>query len=339
MAATQLRQSIFTHQGTIISLGMLITAGFLAYFAWQASSSSVSHSARYQITTSSISLNQQPEWLRADVKLEALSRSGLLTNPTNGSLGVSILDPVNQLEDRVVTAFEFHPWVLKVTSVVKSPPNQLNVEVEYRKPLGVLATTSNQVDQIPYFPISEDGVLLPQNDLSPKDLGLLPRIDIRQFQQAASSSPPQVGQRWTEPRVAGAIDIISHLGSRWQSFALLDIRPSVVPEIRGNQRYYVYEIRSNSGTRIVWGAAPGNAPTDEHSFETKLDRLENYIAQSGKLDSIESSPALIDVRRELRTQPRLVKKEDDSKESTRTATAPKEKPKKTAAKPTNTEKK
>ena len=326
-----LHQTLRTHRGTIVSLGLLIAAGFGANFAWQASNSSVVHSPRYQVTTTSITISQQPNWLHADVKLEALSRSGLLSDPTNGKVGVSIIDPTDQLEERVATAFEFHPWIQKVTKVTKSPPNQLVVEVEYRRPVAVLSTTAKEANQIPYYPIDEEGVLLPQKDLSPKDLGLLPRIDIKQFQPSSTPSGLQVGQRWTEPRIAGAVDIIRRLDQRWHSLELLDIRPSTVPEIRGNQRYYLYELRSDSGTKILWGAAPAYAPSGEHSFEDKLARLESYVASSGNLGSVHSSPAFIDVRTKLQTQPRLVKKENGNQPKTRTASAPEKEPKKTAS--------
>jgi len=68
----------------------------------------------------------------------------------------------------------------------------------------------------------------------------------------------------------------------------------------------VFHLITRGGTRVVWGAAPTNAPPGEDSFETKLQRLRECTNQLGPLDSVRG-PAVVDVRRELAITPRTVK--------------------------------
>ena len=72
---------------------------------------------------------------------------------------------------------------------------------------------------------------------------------------------------------------------------------------------YTFEIITSGGTRIVWGAAPGQeASAGESAFDQKRKRLLDYAAQHGQLESIDG-PAAIDVRSDLVVTPRTAQHE------------------------------
>jgi hypothetical protein len=90
---------------------------------------------------------------------------------------------------------------------------------------------------------------------------------------------------------------------------LVDILPSTRPEILDEHRFFVYDLMTRGGTRVVWGAAPGQSPPGEADFASKLDRLRSCVNQHGPLDTVQS-PAIVDVRNQLTVTPRTVKKTD-----------------------------
>jgi hypothetical protein len=87
----------------------------------------------------------------------------------------------------------------------------------------------------------------------------------------------------------------------------VEISPSARPEIQGDRRYFVYDLVTRGGTRIVWGAPPRERVPGEDDFAAKLGRLKQCIAQYATLDWTEW-PALVDVRRGLAVTPRTAKK-------------------------------
>ncbi len=335
--------SLQARRGILVGMGILLLLGVVSHFAWQRVEPQIRSESRYQVTAASIQITQQPEWLHSDVKLEALGRAGLLSETAEGvsTAGLSILDDPDQLEERVAMMLEFHPWIRSVGKITKSPPNRLLVEVEYRAPVAALSTgqlPSGPLQASDLIPIDSEGILLLASDLDPRQLGFLPRIDVSNLLRATGTQAPRAGEQWTDPRIVGAIDLINRLGPIWYQLSLLDITPSTAPEVIGNDRFYVYDLRSNGGTTIYWGAAPSIAPASESPFEAKLARLQSYIAQNGPLNSVQNSPARIDIRSEIKVIPRLVKKKKSPTEKTRTAKVPEGSPTtKTAQAPLNDE--
>jgi hypothetical protein len=97
--------------------------------------------------------------------------------------------------------------------------------------------------------------------------------------------------------------------------------PSARPEVRDGSRFFVYDLITRGGTRIVWGAAPGTAPPKEDSFDAKLSRLQNCVEKHGPLDSVRG-PAIVHVRSALEVIPRTVKKPSTAGKDPRTAKTP-----------------
>ncbi|MGL4514120.1 MAG: cell division protein FtsQ/DivIB [Lacipirellulaceae bacterium] len=282
------------------SLGLLVGLGLASATVWRIAEPSIRDEAQYRVTPSSVTLSPPPPWVRSDVRAEAMQNAGLLGADPNSTL--SILDGPDRLEKRLSTALGFHPWVRSVGAIRKAPPNLVSVEVEYRRPLAAVTTGG------PLLPIDVDGVLLPARDLTPEELSWLPRIDARPSAADVTSPQPRVGERWADPRLIGAVALVASIGAEWNRLCLLEVIPASTPEVRGDQRYCTFELRTTGNTRIGWGAAPGFAPPDESPFAEKLARLRAYIAANGPLDTT-ASPEWIDVRNGLTTRPRMVRRD------------------------------
>ena len=70
---------------------------------------------------------------------------------------------------------------------------------------------------------------------------------------------------------------------------------------------YSFEIVTTGGTRIIWGATPGQESSSGDSpFNQKRQRLLDYAAQHGKLESIDG-PAVLDVRSDVVVTPRTAR--------------------------------
>ena len=195
-------------------------------------------------------------------------------------------------------AFVLHPWIASVERITKLYPDGAHVEVTYRKPIAVIEMSSPQGMLL--VPVDNQAVHLPPADVPEVYKRYLPRI------QNVVERPP-VGQRWDDPRVTGAADLAVRLAEVWEQLALVDILPSTRPEIFDEHRYFVYDLMTRGGTRVVWGAAPAQAPPGEDDFDAKLERLRACVADVGPLDTVRS-PAVVDVRNQLSVTPRTVNK-------------------------------
>lgn len=225
----------------------------------------------------------------ADVRSEVIRNAGL-----DGRL--STLD--NSFMSVVQDAFVLHPWIDSVGSIRKRFPGGVDVEVTYRKPIAVVEMSSPQ--GVMLIPVDQHAVHLPTGDVPEVYKRYLPRI------QNIIERPP-VGQRWDDLRMTGATDLAYRLADCWEQLSLVDILPSSRPEIMDEHRYFVYDLMTRGGTRIVWGAAPAQSPPGEDNFDAKLARLRTCVAEMGPFDTVRS-PAVVDVRNQLSVTPRTVKK-------------------------------
>jgi hypothetical protein len=82
---------------------------------------------------------------------------------------------------------------------------------------------------------------------------------------------------------------------------------------------YSFEIVTTGGTRIIWGATPGQESSlGDSPFNQKRQRLLDYAAQHGKLESIDG-PEVLDVRSDVIVTPRTARHKPAAKtDATRT---------------------
>jgi hypothetical protein len=210
-----------------------------------------------------------------------------------------VLDDWDTLSRRVKDAFEFHPWVASVERITKRLPAALEIELKYRCPLA--AVESRDDSGVTFLPIDEHGVRLPEADLTDAERRYLPRI-------SGVTGRPLVGDVWADPRVTGGVKLIAALNDVWQQLKLVEIMAALRSSSGNETPLYSFDIVTTGGTRIVWGAAPGQeGPVGELSCDEKRRRLVEYANEHGRLESIDG-PAAIDVRSELVVTPRTARR-------------------------------
>ncbi|QEG35355.1 cell division protein FtsQ/DivIB [Bythopirellula goksoeyrii] len=274
----------------VIALLVVGLMGWGMTKVWQQVAPSIIHRPPYLLSAERITATPPPEWIAADVCSEVVHNTGL-----NGRLSTLDDSFMSVVED----AFVLHPWIASVVKIRKLYPDGVHVEVTYRKPVAVVEMSSPQGMLL--VPVDQQAVHLPSKDVPELYKRYLPRI------QNVVERPP-VGQRWDDLRVTGAADLAMRLSDVWEQLSLVDILPSTRPEILDEHRYYVYDLMTRGGTRVVWGAAPAQAPPGEDDFTAKLERLRSCVADIGPLDSVHS-PEVVDVRNQLSVTPRTVRKE------------------------------
>jgi len=282
-------QLIALRPRALVALAVIALLGWGMQGVWQHYSPQISQRSNYLLTDQRITISALPEWITGDVRGEAVRNAGLAGR-------LSVLDDafVQVIED----AFVLHPWVESVDRITKSYPAGVHVELTYRRPVAVVELVNQNVVQL--IPIDRHGVHLPESDVPNIRKRYLPRI-------GNIVERPPVGQPWADPRVLGAVELAVQLEPVWKSLHLVDILPSARAEIRNQRRYFLFDLITRTGTRIVWGAAPGTAPPGEDKFAVKLDRLNICNQQYGPLDSLHG-PAVVDVRKALAITPRTAKK-------------------------------
>ncbi len=272
-----------------IALVVVTLLGWGMQGVWRHYAPQISQRSNYLLSEQRITLPALPEWITGDVRGEAVRNAGIVGR-------LSILDEAfNQV---IEDAFVLHPWVESVDRITKSYPAGVHVELTYRRPVAVVELVNQNVVQL--VPIDHHGVHLPASEVPNIRKRYLPRI-------GGIVERPPVGQPWADQRVLGAAELAEQLSQVWESLHLVDILPSARPEIRSGHRYFVFDLITQGGTRVVWGASPGAAPPGEDDLAVKLERLRNCDRKYGPLDSVRG-PAVVDVRKELAITPRTVKK-------------------------------
>jgi hypothetical protein len=95
---------------------------------------------------------------------------------------------------------------------------------------------------------------------------------------------------------------------------------AIAPTSSQDSQAYTFELVTTGGTRIIWGGAPGQeTASGESPFEKKRQRILEYAAQHGKLETIDG-PEKLDVRSELIVTPRTARHKRDATDNDATQT-------------------
>ncbi|HXY37291.1 MAG TPA: hypothetical protein VEI07_23890 [Planctomycetaceae bacterium] len=255
---------------------LLVIAGIAFYFlapkalGWLPD---LAHRPEYVVKPEDIHYTDAPPWVPRTF-LRQVFREGTLDNE------LSTLDP--QLVDHVAAAFQKHPWVDHVVSVRKEFPHRVTVVLEYRKPAAFVVTEAER------FAVDKQAVLLPPPDLPPAE------DEFPIITNARSSPPTEAGNTWHDRTIEDAARIADVLGPSWKKLQLQAIEiPNLAEDANPNDA--VYTLRTTSGSRIIWGRAPGSDHPGELSPEQKIGRLEEYVARKGGF-SDPQGPLEIDIR-------------------------------------------
>jgi hypothetical protein len=280
------------------ALAVLVAIGLGGQIAWQHFGPEIARRPQFLITADGIHISPPPPWVHSDIRAEVLRDSGLIGN-------LSVLEDGPALQQRARDAFAFHPWVKSVKRIVIGLPASLEVELEYRRPVAAVEATDG--DAVTFLPVDASGVRLPEGDFNDVERRYLPRI-------SGVTGRPVAGKTWGDPRVVDAAMLAAGLSDIWNELRLVEIVPSPQMQVRGESRYFTFDIVTSGGTRVVWGAARGQErDAAESPFDIKRKRLLDYASQQGHLDSVDG-PAEVDVRIDLKVTARTARRPAESSE-------------------------
>ena len=269
------------NRGPAFAAVILIAAICGLAFAWNRWGKLATHTDDFIVTPERIHVTPPPPWIHGDVKAEVIRTAGLTRR--------NLRD--RDLVKHVASAFALHAWVAKVNRVQKRYPAQVDVEVEYRKPVASVEITNRGQPGLLF--VDAESVLLPSSDFAQNQAKDFLRI-------AAGTSTPAglYGSAWGDPRIAGAARLAAAWDKRFQPLSLYRIVPTELPSGE-----LIYELRTVGETRILWGHAPGQETATEPTPEQKIQALENYVNDKGPLDR-ENGERLIDVCKLASTIPK-----------------------------------
>jgi hypothetical protein len=246
-------------------LAIVAVVGGGGYWAWSKLRDSVTGQSHYSITAESIVLSPQPDWIKADVKTEALRDASL-------ELPLPLLD--DALAERISKAFAFHPWIAEVKQVRKAVPSQVIVDVVYRKP----ACMVELPEGLGLYAVDASAYLLPTKDFldDPRRAHGYPRLT-----GIVNLNMGRLGMRWPDPFVQGGAAVAAALETAWPRLNLARIAPSLDSISSPTPRF---ELVTRLGTRIVWGSAPGQETAGEMPAARKVESLLRYANDNGSLE-------------------------------------------------------
>lgn len=260
-----------------VSNQVVIGALFLAsltigmFLIWQQYGQRVIGQSDFVLSAEGINISPPPKWIRTDLASEAMV-SGNLNNLNMRQPDVTV---------RVAQAFAMQSWVKRVVRVSKSYPGQVQVEIEYRRPVAMVEVTDG------LSPIDSEGVLLPSNDFlnemrtGPSELAqALPRI------WAHDTGPVgPLGTQWGDPRIHNAAKLATTLLPVWKQLGLYQIVAlgGSDPQALESPRFI---LRTTNDTRVEWGTTPGKEHGDEPTPAMKIKRLQEFIKKNGSLEAV-----------------------------------------------------
>jgi hypothetical protein len=207
---------------------------------------------------------------------------------------LSVLD--DDLVDRIKDGFAQNAWVAKVNRVSKHFPASVKVDLTYRQPVCMVEVPGGALA------VDAEGVVLPSEDFTPLEAKtrypLLLGVDRK--------PPGMFGGRWGDARVIGGAEIAALFGQLWETFQLqrmeaFEADPATaqtgVATNGANQRSEpFFALFTRSGTRILWGHAPGASYLGEIPAAEKLARLKAYFDNNDSLDGPNHKAQELDVR-------------------------------------------
>lgn len=195
---------------------------------------------------------------------------------------LSVLDP--ELPRLLAEAFSRHPWVENVVSVHNVFPATVSIELTYRRPVALVQVEDG------FYAVDSKGSLLPPQDFDESALEkYVPVLGIHSRPQKAA------GRLWNDPAVLGAAQLADFLGVRWKSLGLSAIEVSSGSGADASLEHLTFTLRTQEGSRILWGRVPGSSHPGELAAHQKLGRLEKYLAEFGNFKH-PHGPYEIDIR-------------------------------------------
>jgi hypothetical protein len=266
----------------------------LLWFAFQQWGALVTKNSQFAIDANNLQVGPpQPTWIYGNVKAEVIRDASLEE--------LNSLD--HDLVPRLIDAFEMHPWVAEVMHLYKKHPNEVIVQLAYRKPVAMVEVIEAGVRRL--VPVDSKGVVLPtdgfHNQLDSAEN--YPRIS------AGRNMPPgPKGTTWGDSRIRGAAAIANLLGDDWRQLALHRITANPSSDGAGP----VFVLRSRNDNSLIWGRAPGEEVVGEPQAATKLQRLATFIQHH---KTIEDAPlgSVFDLREATGSETRTARQVNENR--------------------------
>lgn len=231
------------------------------YFAWQ--NWGAQHVSRkyYGIDPARIHVTQKPDYINADITTSVYTDTRLDQ--------LSLLDP--SASARIASAFSVHPWVRRVVAVRKLPGGDVDVHLQYRKPVAMVFVISRhpEIKGRSFFAIDDEGVLLPTTEFTREATMNYIHIEVPDVYPTGG-----VGSTFGDARVTGAAKLAAAIEPlqpvlRIKSIRLSErSRTSPVPQ---------YDFLAMDGREFFWGSAPGEELYGEPKSDVKLRQLAEHI--------------------------------------------------------------
>jgi hypothetical protein len=261
------------NRGPVLAAAVIVLSIVGLMIAWNRWGAPTTRGPEYVVTADKIKATPQPAWIHVDVKAEVV-RAGNLSR-------LDLRD--RHLVEQVSQAFALHAWIAKVVRVEKRFPAEVEVTVEYRRPVAAVELTPDGKRELLF--VDGEGILLPSRDFAANQA-----LDYLRISGIHSTPAGVYGSPWGDDSVAGAARIASVWGDRFKKAGLYRILPS---ESASGQ--LSYELRTPGETRVLWGPTPGHEASSEPSAEQKIAALLDHIADKGALDR-DGGERLIDLR-------------------------------------------
>ena len=237
----------------------LVIGGYVAWQNWGAQ-----HVAKkyYAITPEKMHVTARPDYIDTDIAPTVYSDSRLDQ--------LSMLDP--SAAGRIASAFSFHPWVHRVLAVSKLPGGEVDVHVQYRRPVAMVFVISrhSEVQGRSFFAIDEEGVLLPTKEFSREETMNYVHIEVPDVYPTGG-----VGSTFGDARITGAAKVAAAIEPHRAILKLKSIR---LDETSRTAPVPQYEFSTSDGRDFFWGSPPGEEMYGEPKSDIKIRQLIERIA-------------------------------------------------------------
>lgn len=253
---------------SILWPALLIVAGYLAWHRWGAD-----HVAEkfYGVEVNQLQITPPPAYIRTDV-------AGTVYRDT-AMAGLSLLDP--QATAKIASAFSMNPWVRRVVSVRKLPGGQIDVHLQYRRPVAMVLVEKPDADdqRIYFFPVDQEGVLLPTKEFAEAETLQFIHIVVPGVYASGLKGSP-----FGDLRVESAARLAAVLHEYREQAGIVSINVPGDPRLHRTPQLELMTRESlPDGSQVEawrsWGSPPGLEPPGEPTAEMKLRTLLSTTAR------------------------------------------------------------
>ena len=233
---------------------LLVAGGYIAWDRWGSEHVAAKF---YGLDLKKVTVNEPPYYVRTGV-VETVYNDTALDQ-------LSLIDP--QSTAKIASAFATHPWVHNVVSVRKLPGGEVDIHLNYRKPVAMVHVFKpNSKDSGSFFfPVDGEGVLLPTTEFAQSETLKYIHIEVPDVYPTGV-----VGGLFGDTRVESAAHLAGILSEYRDQTGVKSIgvhgdpRQNEVPQL---------ELTTSENRRLFWGSPPGLELRGEPTAVMKLKAL------------------------------------------------------------------